>query len=179
MKYTFTCKKVALNDSIKVFAEKKISKLDRYFKEEAEALVVFSVEKKNRCVVELTIRGADGTLYRAQTEDRDGDMRGAIEESVSFIDRQIRKNKTRLAKNLRSEALVSDVPEEFDLNEEKEFDIVRTKHFAVKPISVEEAILQMNLLNHDFYIFRDAKSEAISVVYVRKDGGYGLIETEE
>ena len=95
MKFTFACKKIALNDSIKEYAEKKISKLDRYFPEEADAFVTFAVEKKNRCVVELTIRAANGTLFRAQEEDPDGDMRGAIDEAVAFIDRRIRKNKTR------------------------------------------------------------------------------------
>ena len=78
MKFTFACKKIALNDSIKEYAEKKISKLDRYFAEEADAFVTFAVEKKNRCTVELTIRAANGTLFRAQAEDPDGDMRGAI-----------------------------------------------------------------------------------------------------
>ncbi len=180
MKYTFTCKKVALNDSVKAYAEKKISKLDRYFKEEAEALVVFSVEKKNRCVVEITLRGTDGTLYRAQTEDSDGDMRSAIDEAVSFIDRRIRKNKTRLAKNLRADALEDSLPEEFEIQEEKDFDIIRTKRFTVQPMAPEEAILQMNLLNHSFYVFRNAKAQdMISVVYVRKDGGYGLIKIAE
>ena len=110
MKFTFACKKISLNDSIKEYAEKKISKLDKYFPEEADAFVTFAVEKKNRCVVELTIRAANGTLFRAQTEDPDGDMRCAIDEAVSFIDRRIRKNKTRLAKNLRPDALVSDRP---------------------------------------------------------------------
>ena len=104
MKFTFTCKKIALNDSIKEYAEKKISKLDRYFPEEADAFVTFAVEKKNRCVVELTIRTANGTLFRAQEEDPDGDMRGAINEAVAFIERRIRKNKTRLARNLRPDA---------------------------------------------------------------------------
>ena len=85
MKFTFTCKKIALNDSIKEYAEKKIRKLDRYFPEEADAFVIFSVEKKNRCVVELTIRAANGTLFRAQEENPDGDMRGAIDEAVSVI----------------------------------------------------------------------------------------------
>ena len=98
MKFTFACKKISLNDSIKEYAEKKISKLDKYFPEEADAFVTFAVEKKNRCVVELTIRAANGTLFRAQTEDPDGDMRSAIDEAVSFIDRRIRKNKTRLAR---------------------------------------------------------------------------------
>ncbi|MBQ3497151.1 MAG: ribosome-associated translation inhibitor RaiA [Oscillospiraceae bacterium] len=179
MKFTFTCKKVPLNDSIKEYAEKKISKLDKYFREEAEAFVIFSVEKRNRCLVEVTLRGADGTLYRASCEDSDGDMRSAIDDAASFIDRKIRKNKTRLAKNLRSDALVSDVPAEFDIDEEREFEIVRTKHFAVKPMSAEEAILQMNLLGHSFFVFRNVDDGVLSIVYARKQGGYGLIETDD
>ena len=179
MKFTFTCKKIALNDSIKDYAEKKISKLDRYFPEEADAFVTFAVEKKNRCVVELTIRAANGTLFRAQEEDPDGDMRGAIDEAVAFIDRRIRKNKTRLARNLRPDALASTVPAEFDVVEEPEFDVVRTKRFAVKPMTTEEAILQMNLLDHDFYVFRNSDDDSISIVYHRKNGGYGLIVTDE
>ena len=178
MKFTFTCKKIPLNDSIKEYAEKKINKLDRYFPEEAEAFVTFAVEKTNRCVVELTIRAANGTLFRAQEEDRDGDMRGAIDEAVAFIDRRIRKNKTRLAKNLRADALVATVPAEFDVVEEPEFEVLRTKRFTVKPMSTEEAILQMNLLDHSFYVFRNVTTEQINVVYRRNNGGYGLIEAE-
>ena len=179
MKFTFTCKKISLNDSVKAYAEKKIGKLEKYFKEEPEATVTFAVEKKNRCIVEVMLRGANGTLFRAVCEDADGDMRGAIDEAVSQIDRKIRKNKTRLAKNLRSDAIVPEVPEEFDIHEEREFDIVRTKRFAVKPMSPEEAILQMNLLDHDFFVFRGAEDGALSIVYRRKNGGYGLIETGE
>ena len=178
MKFTFTCKKVPLNDSVKDYAEKKISKLDKYFPEEADAFVTFAVEKKNRCVVELTIRSQNGTLFRAQEEDGDGDMRGAIDEAVNFIDRRIRKNKTRLSKNLRAEALVPEVPAEFDVAEEAAYDLVRTKRFTVKPMSTEEAILQMNLLDHSFYVFRNVDTETISVVYRRNNGGYGLIETD-
>ena len=177
MKFTFTCKKVALNDSIKDYAEKKFSKLDRYFREEATALVTFAVEKNHRCVVEVTIRGGD-MLFRAQEEAPDGDMRGAIDVALSYIDRQIRKNKTRLSKKLRTEgAVVAD--DVFEVTEETEFDIVRTKRFAVKPMTAEEAILQMNLLDHNFFVFRNEDTNAISVVYKRNNGGYGLIETEE
>ena len=179
MKFTFTCKKISLNDSVKAYAEKKIGKLEKYFKEEPEATVTFAVEKKNRCIVEVMLRGANGTLFRAVCEDADGDMRGAIDEAVGQIDRKIRKNKTRLAKNLRSDAIVPEVPEEFDIHEEREFDIVRTKRFSVKPMSAEEAILQMNLLDHDFFVFRGAEDGALSIVYRRKNGGYGLIETGE
>ena len=176
MKFTFTCKKVSLNDSIRAYAEKKVSKLDRYFQEDAEAFVTFAVEKDHRCVVELTIRGGN-TLFRAQEESPDGDMRGAIDAACSTIDRQIRKNKTRLSKRLRQEALVSDLPAEFEVNEEKEFEIVRTKRVAVKPMSTEEAIMQMNLLGHDFFVFRNME-ETLCIVYARKKGGYGLIETD-
>mgnify|MGYP000358439039 CR=1 FL=1 len=179
MKFTFTCKKIALNDSIKEYAEKKISKLDKYFPEEADAFVTFAVEKKNRCVVELTIRAANGTLFRAVCEDPDGDMRGAIDEATAQIERKIRKNKTRLAKNLRAEAVLPELPEEFEAHEEGTFDIVRTKRFTVKPMSVEEAILQMNLLGHSFFAFRDEDANgAFALVYRRYDGDYGLIEDE-
>ena len=86
MKYTYTCKKISLNDSVKAYAEKKIGKLEKFFKEEPEASVTFSVEKKNRCVAEITLRGANGTLFRAVCEDPDGDMRGAIDEATAQID---------------------------------------------------------------------------------------------
>ena len=179
MKFTFTCKKISLNDSVKAYAEKKIGKLEKYFKEEPEATVTFAVEKKNRCIVEVMLRGANGTLFRAVCEDADGDMRGAIDEAVSQIDRKIRKNKTRLAKNLREGSIKAEVPEEFDLQEERDFAVVRTKRFAVKPMSVEEAILQMNLLGHGFFVFRNTESDSVDVVYKRNDEGYGLIETTE
>ena len=178
MKYTYVCKKVPLNDSIKEYAEKKISKLERYLHDEdATANITFAVEKDHLCTVEITIRGA-GPLLRAQTQEPDGDMRGAIDAVVNFIERRIRKNKTRLAKNLRAEALAPEVPE-FEVAEDAEYEIVRTKRFAVKPMTTEEAILQMNLLGHAFYVFRSVDSGTVCVVYRRNNGGYGLIETTE
>ena len=180
MKYTYTCKKVTLNDSIKDYAEKKISKLDRYFREEdTSASVTFSVEKDHLCTVEITIRGA-GPLLRAQTQAPDGDMRGAIDAAVGYIERQILKNKTRLSKRLRSEGFPPSAPaDDFEIAEEKEFNIVRTKRFSVKPMSAEEAILQMNLLGHSFFVYRDSENESLCIVYQRKNGGYGLIVTDE
>lgn len=180
MKYTFACKKVALNDSIKEYAQKKISKLERYFREEdTTAFVTFSVEKDHLCSVEITIRGG-ATLLRAQTEAPDGDMRGAIDAAVGYIERQILKNKTRLAKRLRSEGFPPPAPtDDFEVTEEKEFPIVRTKRFSVKPMSPEEAILQMNLLDHSFFVFRSSEDDSLSIVYRRKNGGYGLIVTDE
>ena len=157
MKFSFTCKKISLNNSVKEYAEKKIAKLDRYFQEDAEAFVTFAVEKKNRCIVELTIRSANGTLFRAQEEDADGDMRGAIDAAVNFIERRIRKNKTRLAKNLRPEAVEPLVPE-LEVAEDAEYEVVRTKQqlasqfkgsFIVafkngKKIDVKEAVNEFN-----------------------------------
>ena len=180
MKYTYTCKKVTLNDSIKDYAEKKISKLDRYFREEdTSASVTFSVEKDHLCTVEITIRGA-GPLLRAQTEAPDGDMRGAIDAAVGYIERQSLKNKTRLSKRLRSEGFPASAPaDDFEIAEEKEFNIVRTKRFSVKPMSAEEAILQMNLLGHSFFVYRDSENESLCIVYQRKNGGYGLIVPAE
>ena len=122
----------------------------------------------------------DAALLRGDLLDPDGDMRGAIDEATAQIERKIRKNKTRLAKNLRAEAVLPEFPEEFETHEESEFDIVRTKRFTVKPMSAEEAILQMNLLGHSFFVFRNTDLvDAICVVYRRNNGGYGLIETED
>ena len=180
MKYTYSCKKVSLNDSIKEYAEKKISKLERYFREEdPSAAVTFSVEKNHLCTVEITIRDG-GTLFRAQTQAPDGDMRSAVDAAVGYIERQILKNKTRLAKRLRSENFPTAMPDDdFEVAEEKEFQIVRTKRFSVKPMTTDEAVLQMNLLGHSFYVFRNIDNNVICVVYHRNNGGYGLIETEE
>ena len=181
MKYTYACKKISLKDSIKEYTEKKISKLEKYFRgEDTAASVTFAVEKDHLCTVEITIR--DGaTLLRAETQAPDGDMRSAVDAAVGYIERQILKNKTRLAKRLRSEGFPAPAPADdgFEVMEEKEFNIVRTKRFAVKPMSTEEAILQMNLLGHDFFVFRSSEDDSLSIVYQRKNGGYGLIVTDE
>ena len=180
MKFTYACKKVSLSESIKSYAEKKISKLDRYFRDEdTTASVTFSVEKDHLCTVEITIRGT-GTLLRAEKVAPDGDMRGAIDAAVGYIERQILKNKTRLSKRLRSEGFPAPAPaDDFEVAEEKEFNIVRTKRFAVKPMSTEEAILQMNLLGHSFFVYRNSEDESLCIVYQRKNGGYGMIVTDE
>ena len=109
-------------------------------------------------------------------------MYASVDSAVATIERQIRKNKTRLAKKLREGAdrEVAALPlAAEDEDEQESFEIVRRKQFAIKPMSVEEAILQMNLLEHEFFVFRDSENdEAFSVVYVRKQGGYGLISDE-
>lgn len=174
MKTTIACRKMELTQGLKDYAERKVEKLEKFFNE-AEAKFVFSVEK-DRQKAELTIYTKD-TIYRVETVTED--MYSAIDKAITDVERQIRKNKTRLEKRLRSGALDAyNLPVEEDVPEEKEFSIVKKKVFSVKPMSQEEAILQMNLLQHEFFVFQDAGSEKYSIVYKRKDGDYGLIELE-
>ena len=177
MKFQFSEKKVHLPENVHAYAEKKVTKLDRYFDGDVEALVAFSVEK-NRNKVELTVQAAN-TWFRAS--ESTSDMIASIDAAVGTNEGQIRKNKTRLSRRLRKDAFVrtpsaeevSFIPE----TPEEEFDIVRKKTFPIKPMTQEEAILQMNLLEHSFFAFRDEDNNgAFAVVYRRNDGGYGLIE---
>ena len=175
MKFQYSEKKVKLPANVHAYAEKKVMKLARYFEEDAEALVVFSVEK-NRNKVELTVKGA-GTWFRAN--EATSDMFASIDAAVGTIEGQIRKNKTRLARRLRQDAFTRTVEEtSFTADEpEEELNIVRIKKFHMRPMTREEAILQMNLLEHNFFAFRDEDNGgAFAVVYRRNDGGYGLIE---
>ena len=174
MKFQYSEKKVKLPGNVHAYAEKKVMKLARYFEENAEALVVFSVEK-NRNNVELTVHGA-GTWFRAR--ESTSDMFASIDAAVGTIEGQIRKNKTRLARRLKQDAFsrtveeTSFVPEE----DEEEQEIVRIKKIHMQPMNRDEAVLQMNLLGHSFFAFRDEDSDgAFAVVYKRSDGGYGLI----
>ena len=177
MKFQYSEKKVKLPGNVHAYAEKKVMKLARFFEDDAEALVVFSVEK-NRNNVELTVRGA-GTWFRAK--ESTSDMFASIDAAVGTIEGQIRKNKTRLARRLRQDAFTRSVQEETDFapvaEEEDDLSIVRVKNFYFKPMTREEAVLQMNLLEHNFFAFRDEDNGgSFAVVYRRKDGGYGLID---
>ena len=175
MKFQFSEKKVKLPGNVHAYAEKKVMKLARYFEEDAEALVVFSVEK-NRNKVELTVHGA-GTWFRAN--ESTSDMFASIDAAVGTIEGQIRKNKTRLARRLRQDAFARSVQEETSFvpeAAEDDLSIVRVKEFYFRPMTREEAVLQMNLLEHNFFAFRDADNGGVfAVVYRRNDGGYGLI----
>ena len=177
MKFQFSEKKVKLPQNVHAYAEKKVMKLARYFEEDAEALIVFSVEK-NRNNVELTVRGGR-TWFRAH--ESTSDMFASIDAAVGTIEGQIRKNKTRLSRRLRQDAFSRSV-EETSFTEEREepLEILRVKKFRFEPMTREEAVLQMNLLDHNFFAFRDADNgESFAVVYRRNDGGYGLIDDAE
>ena len=178
MKFQFREKKVKLPGNVHAYAEKKVMKLERFFDEDAEALIVFSVEK-NRNQVELTVHGA-GTWFRAS--ESTSDMFASIDAAATTIEGQIRKNKTRLARRLKQDAFVRSVQEEtsFVVDTEEDLSIVRSKKFYFKPMTREEAVMQMNLLDHNFFAFRDEDNGGtFAVVYKRNDGGYGLIDDTE
>jgi len=180
MKFVFTDKKVNLPESVHRYAEKKIGKLDRFFKEDATASVIFSVER-DRNKVELTIHSS-GTVFRVS--ENTSDMHASIDAAVTTMERQIRKNKTRLEKRLRQGAYERTIelePSNFAPEEsEEEYRLVRSKRFPMKPMTRDEAILQMNLVGHTFFAFRDEEADgAFAVVYRRYNGDYGIIEDEQ
>ena len=179
MKFIFTEKKVKVPDEVKEYAERKVGKLDRFFRGDSTAHVTFSSER-GRYRVEVTIEN-NGTFYRVS--ELTGDMHASIDSACATLVGQIRKNKTRLEKRLREGAFEKAADEEFlpqDVPEEGEFTIVRSKRFPIKPMTAEEAILQMNLLEHEFFAFKNIdEGNAFSVVYRRNNGGYGLLRDEK
>ena len=179
MKFNIIGRRYDVTDKIKDYVEKKLGKLDKFFREESEARVVIGTIKDND-YIEATIY-AGGMMYRAEASDKE--ILAAIDKIVDVIERQIRKNKTRLEKKIKRDAtldnmLISGVPYT-EGEETKEFEIVKTKRFVVKPMNAEEAILQMNLLGHTFFVFKNQDTDEMNVVYKRKDGKYAIIESIE
>lgn len=173
MKTNIIGRQINVYQDTKAMIEKKLAKLDRYFKVEPDATVTLS-RKRNVSTLEITIN-AQGTLFRSEVGA--DSFRDALDQSIDAIERQIRKNKTKLSKRLREDAFPI---EEFfpeDLEEEQDL-IIRTKTFPYKPMSAEEAILQMNLIGHQFFVFVDDETRTTCVVYKRQDGTYGLIMPE-
>lgn len=173
MKVSIIGRQMNVWDEMKLTIESKLSKLDKYFDDECTATATLS-SRRTQKRLELTIVSS-GTIFRSEVEDET--FRNALDRAIYLIERQIRKNKTRLAKRLRSGAFDTGFAETGeDFEEESEFTI-RKKSFPLKPMSVEEAILQMNLLEHEFFVFKDDKTEEVCVIYKRHDNTYGLIET--
>lgn len=177
MTYKILCKKVELADSSKEKVLKKVQRLNKFFDDETECKIVVG-EQKEQMVVEITFP-FKGFIIRAESRDRE--LLTAVDICLANIDRQIRKNKTKLSKRLRDGSL-----ENYDIDfgntartedEQDEFKIIKVKRVNAKPMMVEEAILQMNMLGHDFFVFNDPDSMATNIVYRRKDGNYALIET--
>lgn len=170
MKITTVGRQMSVPEDMKAYVAKKIAKLDKYFYDEGEATITFS-RKHNKERLEVTIN-ASNTLFRGESEEET--FRDALDRDIEAIERQIRKFKTRLGKRIRQTAFDKNDRQFDDIEDAPEFKI-HEKSFYFKPMSVEEAIMQMQLLEHDFYAFENSATGDTCVVYARKDGEYGLI----
>ena len=173
MKVTVNAKKMQISQSFTEYAQKRLdAKLDKFFGDEAEAKVMLS-EQKGQITCELTVR-YNQMIFRA--EQTAVDKNDALDAAIDKMIRQIRKNKTRLEKRLKDSAFKQEFQ---DTVEEADIQVIRSKKFKLRPMAVEEAVLQMNMLGHSFFMFKNAASGAINVVYRRDDGGYAVLEPDE
>ncbi len=172
MKVTIAAKKLTISQAFTDYAEQKLNaKLDRFFPEEAEAKITLA-ERREMIILELTVK-YNGIIYRAEQSAKD--KNDALDVTIDRIIRQIRKQKTKVEKSLRQGAFAGLEPEA----EENEYEVIRYKTFALKPMTVDEAILQMNLLDHAFFMFKNAETGLINVVYRREEGNYSVLVPEE
>lgn len=174
MKINVIGRQMNVYEEMKLLIERKLKKFDKFFSGEGEATVTLSC-KHNEKNLELTISAA-GALFRSEVGAES--FRDALDQAINNIERQIRKNKTRLARRLREDLFIPPAEDEFDDIAADDETIIRTKTYSTKPMSAEEAILQMNLLGHQFFVFNDDQTGSTCVVYTRRDGAYGLIIPE-
>lgn len=177
MKFSIIGKNIAVTDALNDAVVKKLGKLGRYFNTDVEAQVTLSVQK-NRHIIEVTIP-FNGVILRG--EESTEDMYMSIDRVLDKLEKQILKYRTRLERRQKESSLKSiDVSgkEEEGVADDYSPEIVRTKRFAIKPMPVDEAVMQMDLLGHSFFVFLNSETEEVNVVYKRKDGRYGLIEPE-
>ena len=173
MKVQITAKKMQLSQSFTEYAEERLSsKLDKFFGSEASAKIVLNTVK-NKVILELTV-DYNGMIFRA--EQSADDKNDALDACVDKIIRQIRKNKTRLSKQLRDNTFTDSI--EATPDEQVDYEVIKHKSFDLKPMTVEEAILQMNMLDHEFFMFTNAETGLINVVYKRDDGNYSVLEPD-
>lgn len=178
MKYNIRGDKLVVTDAINEYVETKLSKLNKYFKEEDILANILLRVRGNSQIIEVTIP-TDKFILRGEEEDKD--LYAAIDLVTDKLERQIRKNKTRLKKQNSIDNKYKEfnfeyiIPEEEETTEDEQ--IVKRKNIEMKPMDEEEAILQMNLLGHEFFVYKDINTNKVCVLYKRKDGHYGLIET--
>ena len=170
-------KNIEITPPLREYVEKRVGKITKYFDNMDEISVLLSVEK-DRQIVEVTAEVRGGLILRGQ--ESNVDMYTSIDLVVEKLERQIHKQKTKLERRFRNGGMRAEAFAEskvqVEREDEVEYPVVKTKHFVVKPMDVQEAIMQMNLLNHTFFVFRDAQTEQICVVYKRHAGAYGLLE---
>lgn len=180
MAITVRGKNIDITPALKDYVAKRVGKITKYFDGASmgEITAILTVNK-GRHIVEVTVP-INGILLRG--EEATSDMYASIDLVIEKLEKQIEKYKTKLSRKLKSGSFKTDLIPAATLatstTGEEEFDIVKTKRFAIKPMAVDEAVMQMNLINHDFYVFANAETEEVNVIYRRKDGRYGLIEPE-
>lgn len=174
MRYTITGRNIEVTSGLRAAVEEKIGKLERYFNPDTEVIVTLSVQKDKQ-KIEVTIP-VKGNIIRA--EESSSDMYVSIDLVEEIIERQIKKYKRKLIDKKQSVQSFSDLFLNEEYSGDDEIEIVKTKRFAVKPMDPEEACVQMELLGHNFYVFLNADTEQVNVVYKRKGNTYGLIEPE-
>lgn len=178
-------KNVEITPNLREYVEKRVGKIARYFDSIDEVSVLLAVEKGGRNIVEVTAEIPRGGLV-LRGQESTADMYSSIDLVVEKLERQIHKQKTKLERRFRGGGFKSELfaeeqkirNEQQHEDEASEYPVVKTKRFVVKPMDVQEAIMQMNLLNHNFFVFRDAQTENFCVVYKRNDGAYGLLESD-
>ncbi|MDA3732215.1 ribosome-associated translation inhibitor RaiA [Niameybacter massiliensis] len=173
MKYNIIGKNIEVTKGLENAVVDKLHKLDKYFNEETPVQVMLSVEKQ-RHIIEITIP-FNGQILRGEIDGKD--MYAIIDDAVAIIERQVVRFKNKLRRRHRGNPIgFADDFMSADYDEDETLRIDRRKQFAVKPMDIEEAIMQMELVGHTFFVYRDAQTEEVNVVYKRKNGTYGLIE---
>lgn len=174
MQIIINAKNMEVSDYLRDTVEKKVSKLSKYFKPEIQATVHMTIQRSKH-IVEITIP-CDSIVMRAEIAT--GDMYASIDGCLKKMERQILKHRTKLERRLRADAY-SGAPIYEDTSDiSEELEIVRTKKYSIKPMTIEEAIMQFELLNHSFFVFVNASTSSVNVIYARNDGGIGLLEPE-
>lgn len=172
MKTTITAKKMQIPQNFTEYAESKINtKLSKFFGDEADAKIVIS-EIRNQIVIELTVK-YNSIIFRAERSAEDKNV--ALDDAIDKIIRQIRKNKTKIEKRLKDTAFKEAFAEPV---QETDYEVIRRKKFKMRPMDVEEAILQMNMLGHNFFMFTNAETGVTNVVYKRSDDNYAVLEPD-
>lgn len=174
MNYIISGKNIEVTDGLRAAVQDKLGRLEKYFAADTDAQVTFSVEKE-RQKIEVTIPMKGHIIRAEQVSD---DMYVSIDLVVDLIDRQVTKHRKKLIDKEQNAAYLNDSFVDEDIEDDDDIKIVRTKKFAVKPMYPEDACIQMDLLGHSFYVFRNAETDEVNVVYKRKGGAYGLIEPE-
>ena len=175
--FTVRGKNIEITPSLREYVEKRVGKVTKYFDNVGDISVLLTVSK-GRHIVEVTVPVQNGILLRG--EEATMDMYTSIDLVVEKLERQIHKQKTKLARRFRGGGFKAEAFNAAPVDapaDDEEYQVVKTKRFVVKPMDVQEAIMQMNLLNHNFFVFRNSETEDVQVVYKRTDGNYGLIES--